>query len=115
MNQSINQPIKSTHVVLGVDQEVEGARLVNQGQERNTACDLPDHALDLFRDGLLRLARLLLLADVAEAVVIAVVVVERPEFFMWMHVHVRSSSSSSSEEGKKGKKSNFINLQILRA
>ena len=40
-------------------EEVEGARLVEEGQEGHAARDLSDHVLDLLRDGFLRFSRLL--------------------------------------------------------
>ena len=63
------------HLVAGVDQKVERARLVDEGQEGDAAHDLPDDVLDLLRDGLLGLARLLLDAVTVVVVVVVVVVV----------------------------------------
>lgn len=45
-------------VVVGVDEEVEGARLVEEGQEGDRGRDLPDDRLDLGRDLLLGLFHL---------------------------------------------------------
>lgn len=53
-------PFCRTHVIPGVHQKVEGARLVQQGTVRHARRDLADNALNLLSDGLLRLAQLLL-------------------------------------------------------
>lgn len=58
------------HVVAGVDEEVEGAGLVQEGQEGDAARDLADHVLDLLCDFLLRLSRLLLNPVAVEVIVL---------------------------------------------
>lgn len=52
-------PIIMTHVVVGVHQEVERARLFQKRQKRNAASDLTDDILDLLSNSLLGLPRLL--------------------------------------------------------
>lgn len=59
MHSSVPRDNKGAYIVVSVDQEIERARLIQQRQEGDAARDLADDVLDLLRNGLLGLPRLL--------------------------------------------------------
>lgn len=52
----ISQAVAVTHICVGVHQQVERARLAQDGQERDTSGDLPDDVSDFALDLLHRFA-----------------------------------------------------------